>query len=399
MPVDLLSPTFKANPYPIYAQLRESAPIHRVELPDGTGVWLVTRYADAAAVLKDERFIKNWRNAKTQEQIGDLPQLPAGLEMLSHNMLDLDPPDHTRLRALVQKAFTPRLIEQMRPRVQAIADELLDAVADQGAMDLIDVYAFPLPIIIIAEILGVPADDRDKFRAWSNASVSSHTQEDFEKVVPLLLQFADYLRNLFAARRAQPRDDLISALLQAEEQGDTLSEAEVFGMVFLLLVAGHETTVNLIGNGTLALLTHPDQLAKLRADPALIKSTVEELLRYDGPVEQTTERYAREDIAIGDVVIPRGEMVLVVLGSADRDPAHFHDPDTLDITRAESAHLAFGKGIHFCLGAPLARLEGQIALSTLFRRLPNLRLAASPEELEWRPGLVLRGMKHLPVTF
>jgi cytochrome P450 len=398
--VDLFDPEFQANPYPAYAGLRSEAPVHRMTLPDGRGVWLVTRYEDVSAVLKDERFVKDWRNAMTPEQLAQIPPIPEVMKPLTRNMLDTDPPDHERLRSLVQKAFTPRLIERMRPRIQAIADELLDAVQDRGEMDLIDDYAFPLPITVIAELLGVSAEDRNRFREWSNAAVSGDTtQEYMEKVLlPHMQAFTDYLRAMFEEKRKNPKDDLLSALVQAEEAGDKLSEDELLGMVFLLLIAGHETTVNLIGNGMLALLQHPDQLQKLKDDPSLIKPAIEELLRYDGPVETSTERFAREDIAIGGTVIPKGEMVMVVIASADHDPERFADPDELDVTRADNKHLAFGKGIHFCLGAPLARMEGQIAIGTLLRRMSNLRLADPPESLPWRPGMVLRGLKGLPVS-
>ena len=399
--VDLLDPAFKANPYPTYAELRSTAPVHRVELPDGLGIWLITRYDDVLAVLKDERFVKDWRKVLTSEQLAQVPPIPPVMEALSRNMLDMDPPDHQRLRSLVSKAFTPRLIERLRPRVQAIADGLLDAVQDRGEMDLIDDYAFPLPITVIAELLGVPAEDRDSFREWSDAAVSGNTtQEHLDKVlIPHMQAFTDYLHALFEEKRKNPKDDLVSALLRAEEAGDKLSEDELLGMVFLLLVAGHETTVNLIGNGVLALLQHPDQLQKLKDDPSLIKPAVEELLRYDGPVETSTERFAREDVRIGETVIPRGEMVLVVLAAADHDPERFADPDELDITRVDNRHLAFGKGIHHCLGAPLARMEGQIAISTLLARMPDLRLKGSPESLSWRPGLTLRGLRGLPLEF
>jgi cytochrome P450 len=399
--VNLFDPVFKADPYPTYARLRSSAPVHRATLPDGRGVWLITRYEDVLAVLKDERFVKNWRSALTPEQRAEIPTIPEVMKPLSQNMLDTDPPDHERLRALVSKAFTPRLIERMRPRVQAIADGLLDAVQDRGGMDLIDDYAFPLPITVIAELLGVPAEDRNNFREWSDAAVSGNASQEYleEILIPHMQAFTDYLRALFEEKHANPRDDLVSALVQAEEAGDKLSEDELLGMVFLLLVAGHETTVNLIGNGVLALLQHPDQLRKLKDDPSLIKPAVEELLRYDGPVETSTERFAREDVDMGRTVIPRGEMVLVVLAAADHDPERFSDPDNLDITRTDNRHLAFGKGIHHCLGAPLARMEGQIAISTLLGRMPNLRLKGSPESLSWRPGMILRGLRGLPVEF
>ncbi len=399
--VDLFDPTFKNDPYPTYAEMRSTAPAYRVELPDGRGVWMITRYDDALTVLKDRRFVKNFRNALTPEQLAQIPPIPKVMEPLSHNMLDTDPPDHQRLRSLVSKAFTPRLIERQRPRVQAIADSLLDAVQDQGEMDLIDDYAFPLPITVIAELLGVPSEDRNSFREWSNAAVSGNTTQEYleEILIPNMQAFNDYLYALFEEKHANPRDDLVSALVRAEEAGDKLSEDELLGMVFLLLVAGHETTVNLIGNGVLALLLHPDQLQKLKADPALIKPAVEELLRYDGPVESATERYTTEEVEMAGVTIPRGEMVMVVLASADRDPQRFADPDELDITRADNKHLAFGKGIHHCLGAPLARMEGQIAISTLLRRMPELRLAGSPDSLSWRPGMIIRGLRGLPLQF
>jgi cytochrome P450 len=340
-------------------------------------------------VFKDERFVKDYRNALTEEQLAGLPPIPEALRPLTRNMLDTDPPDHARLRSLVQKAFTPRLIEHMRPRIQAIADELLDAVERRGEMDLIDDYAFPLPIIVIAELLGVPAADRDKFREWSDIAVSGDmTQEYVERMLPAMEAFVGYLRVMFEEKRENPGEDLFSKLVGAEEAGDKLTEDELLAMAFLLLVAGHETTVNLIGNGALALLTHPDQLERLRSDPSLIKNAVD-----------STERFAREDVQLGDELIPRGEMVLVVIAAADRDPARFDDPDALDITREDNRHLAFGKGIHHCLGAPLARMEGQIAISTLLRRMPNLRLNEQLETLRWRPGLILRGLHALPVEF
>src|SRR5215217_909708 len=399
--VDLFDPAFKVNPYPTYARLRSTAPVHRAALPDGRGVWLITRYDDVLSVLEDERFVKDWRKVMTPQQLDQVPAIPEVMKPLSRNMLDTDPPDHERLRALVSKAFTPRLIERMRGRVQAITDALLDTVEGQGEMDLIDDYAFPLPVTVIAELLGVPSEDRDRFRQWSDAAVSGNaTQEYMEKIlIPHMQAFTDYLLAMFEEKRKNPEDDLVSALVQAEEAGDKLSEDELLGMVFLLLVAGHETTVNLIGNGVLALLKHPDQLRKLKDDPSLIKLAVEELLRYDGPVETSTERFAREDVDMDGTVIPRGEMVLVVLAAADHDPERFSDPDDLDITRTDNRHLAFGKGIHHCLGAPLARMEGQIAISTLLRRMPNLRLKEPPESLSWRPGMILRGLRGLPVEF
>lgn len=398
--LDVLSPAFKADPYPTYAQLREYAPVYRAVLPDGVPVWIVTRYNDVQAVLKDERFSKNYRRAMTPEQLAQLPPVPDMFLTLNNNLLAHDPPDHTRLRTLVSKAFTPRMVDQLRPRIQQLANDLLDQVQPRGQMDLLTDYAFPLPITVICEMLGIPVADRDQFRRWSNVLVSSTSAlEDAPEVLQAGGEFARYLLALVAERRAAPQADLVSGLIAAEEQGDTLSEDELLGMIFLLLVAGHETTVNLIGNGMLALLQHPDQLAKLKAEPSLIKGAIEELLRYNGPVETSTERFALEDVTLEDVTIAKGDMVLVVLASADRDASQFADPDTLDIERTNNRHLAFGHGIHFCLGAPLARLEGQIAISTLLRRMPKLQLAVPAAELVWRPGLLLRGLQQLPVAF
>jgi cytochrome P450 PksS len=272
-------------------------------------------------------------------------------------------------------------------------------VRPKGRIDLVDDYALPLPATIIADMLGVPSGDRRKFHRWSSRIVSTAARRDILWAIPAAWAFMRYLRKLFEQRRADPRADLITALVQAEEAGDKLSEDELLAMVFLLLIAGHETTVNLLAGGTLALLEHPDQMERLRRDPSLIKPAVEELLRYTSPVELATERFAREDLTIAGTTIPRGEQVLAVIASANRDERQFADPDTLDLTREPNRHLAFGQGEHYCLGAPLARLEGQIALNTLLQRLPNLRRAVAPGSLRWRRGLFLRGLEHLPLTF
>ena len=397
--VNIVSPEFKADPFPLLARLRASEPVYRTALPDKTPVWLVTRYDDVNALLKDERFTKNRRRALTPEQLRQLPWVPPMFRPLERNMLDLDPPDHTRLRALVHKAFTPRLVERMRERIQTLADELLERVARRGEMDLINDYALPLPMTIITEILGVPAGDRDKFHKWSKAVVSLSSPNPTVKVIPSVWMFIRYLRRFFKMRRREPRDDLASALIQAEEAGDRLSEDELLAMVFLLLIAGHETTVNLIGSGVLALLEHPDQMERLRREPSLIKPAVEELLRFTAPVFMTTERYAREDASVLGVTIPRGEMTLGVIGSANRDEAVFENPDELDVTREPNRHLSFGQGIHFCLGAPLARMEAQIAINTLLRRMPDLKLKVPPDSLRWRPSMILRSLDALPVAY
>ncbi|MBI3836984.1 MAG: cytochrome P450 [Planctomycetia bacterium] len=401
MSIDIASSKFKANPYPFYARLRADEPVYRITLADKQPAWLITRYDDVAATLKDERFIKDRLKALTPEQVAKQPWMPRAFQPLARNMLEVDPPDHTRLRALVQKAFTPRLVEQMRERIETLTGELLDVVVRRGQMDLIHDYALPVPTTIIAEMLGVPVKDRHKFHRWSSAILmaSASSWWGTMKIIPHGLAFLRYIRKLVIKRRADPRDDLLTALVQAEEAGQQLSEDELVAMVFLLLLAGHETTVNLIGNGMLALLQNRDQLDRLCRDPALIKPAIEELLRYDSPVETATERRACEDVTVAGVTIPRGELVMAVIASANRDERQFDNPDKLDITREPNKHLSFGLGTHYCLGAPLARLEGQIAVNSLLRRIGDVRLAVAPESLRWRRGLVVRGLLALPVAF
>jgi cytochrome P450 len=401
---DLASSLFKADPYPFYARLRAEAPVWRTTLPDKRAAWLVTRYDDVARVLKDDTFAKDKLNAMDPEQRAKTPWIPGFLKPLERNMLDLDDPDHARLRALVSKAFTPRLIERLRGRIVALCEELLDAMERErrrkGEAELVADYALSLPATVIASLLGVPAEDHAKFHRWSNRLVSVSSKRDMLRAVPAALTFVRYLRKLIEKRRMDPQDDLLTALIRAEESGDSLSEDELLAMAFLLLVAGHETTVNLIASGTLALLERPEQADALRNDPSLVKPAVEELLRYTSPVEMATERYPCEDVEIEGTTIPRGELVLAVLGSANRDERHFEDPDVFDITRDPNRHLAFGRGgVHHCLGAPLARMEGQIAISALLRCFPNLRLAAASESLSWRRGVFLRGLERLPLVF
>jgi cytochrome P450 len=397
-PVDITDATFKANPFPFYAQLRSEAPVFPVTLPTRQRAWLVTRYDDVLHVLKDERFAKNRRNAMTAEQLKKFPWIPPMLKPFEQNMLDLDSLDHTRLRALVHKAFTPRLVEQMRDQIQALTSELLERAEANGSMDLVADFALPLPLTIIGRILGVPVKDNQKFHRWTRTFVSAGTSRNLLPLLSSIIRFTWYLKKLIKERRAHPKDDLITALVQARDGGNQLSNDETLAMIFLLLIAGHETTVNLIGSGMLALLEHPDQLAKLRHEPELIKTALEELLRFVCPVEMATERYAREDITLAGITIPRGEMVLAVIGSANRDPNHFEHPDELDITRKNNRHLSFGQGAHYCLGAPLARLEGQIAISTLIERMPNLRLSIPADQVRWRGGFLLRGLEALPVS-
>jgi cytochrome P450 len=400
---DLASPRFKANPYPFYARLRNEAPVWRTTLRDRRTAWLVTRYEDVAGVLKDRTFAKDQLNAMDLEQRAKTPWMPGFLKPLERNMLDLDDPDHARLRALVSKAFTPRLIERLRGRIEALCEELLDAMerkgGRQGGAELVAAYALPLPATVIAELLGVPTEDHNKFHRWSSRLVSVSSGRDMMRALPAALAFVRYLRKMLERRRIDPKDDLMTALVQAEEAGDKLSEDELLAMGFLLLVAGHETTVNLIASGILALLENRDQMEKLKEDPSLISSAVEELLRYTSPVEMATERYASEDVEIAATTIPRGELVLAVLGSANRDERHFEDPDALDLARDPNRHLAFGRGgVHHCLGAPLARLEGQLAIAAFLRRFPEASLAVTPDSLRWRRGLFLRGLERLPLV-
>ncbi len=401
---DLYSDAFRATTHETYAAMREHDPILRQPGLDGeTPIWFLTRYEDVVAMLlDDERFVLDPALALTPEELEAQPSpIPPELnELINRHVLTTDGDDHRRLRRLVAKAFTPKMVEQLRPRIQVIADVLIDDIEEKGEADLVDSYAFPLPIIVIAELLGIPAVDRDRFRVWSNTFVSPSLGEDaLDVFLEHTQQFLTYLTQLFERRRADPADDLVSALLQAEEQGDSLKENELFSMMILLIIAGHETTVSLIANAVLALLTHPEELERLRRDPALVPAAVEELLRYESPVERTITRWAATDVELGGRSIERGELVIAVLGSANRDASRFPNADKLDLDREDVRHVGFGRGKHFCLGAPLARIEAEIALTTLLRRLPGLRLATEPGELAYRPIPLFRSLVALPVAW
>lgn len=398
---DFLSPAFKADPFPFYARLREHAPVAPGPRLRGRPTWLVTRYDDVASLLKSDEFAKNPKNALTPEQQRRTPWTPPMLRpLVESNLLSHDPPDHTRLRTLVHAAFTPRMVERMHEQTHDLAHELLDRMQGEGGpVDLIEAFALPLPITIIGRILGVPERDNARFHRWTGALVAAGAGRGALFKVPAIVQFMRYLRRLIERRTLEPRDDLVSALVQARDADDRLSDDEVLAMIFLLLSAGHETTVNLIASGTLALLEHHREWQRLRDDPTLGKSAVEELLRYVSPAETATERYARSDLTIAGTRIPRGALVLGVIASANRDAARFDDPERLDIGRENNRHLAFGQGIHYCVGAPLSRLEGRIAFTALAERLPDLRLAVPPSRLRWRSTMVLRGLEALPVTF
>jgi cytochrome P450 len=411
---------FKERAFPIYAAMRARGPVDRVPMPDGRQLLLVTRYDEASEFLKDhERFVNDPLHAMTEDEYAQLFQeVTEGLtpeqqelaertdRILGRHLLSVDPPDHSRLRRLVAIPFTPRYIEGLRSRIQAIADELLDAVEErtraQGRreMELIDDFAYPLPLTVIAEMLGIPLADRAMFREWSHAAVSfTPADRSNPETTAKLIDFIAYLLGLVAEKRANPGDDLLSGLVQAEAEGDKLSEDELLSMMFLLIVAGHETTVNLIGNGTLALFEHPSDHDRLRRRPELLKSAIEEMLRYYGPVETSLSRYVREDTEFAGEPMRRGEQIMALLASANRDGSRFPHPERFDISREPNRHLAFGTGIHSCLGAALARLEGQVAFATLLARFPRLALAIARVDVKWRDATFLRGLTRLPVTF
>lgn len=393
-------PEYLANPYPLYHQLRAISPVFWDE--GLGGAWAITNHEDVMAGLRDSRFTAE-RIDITADWIPE--EMRATLEQpiyaLARQMLFLDPPDHTRMRSLVSRAFTPRMIEKLRPRIQQIVDELLEPIQAKGRMEVISEFSYPLPAIVIAEMLGVPAKDRDRFSLWTDHFGRLLDTRDitFEALVESLTgvnEFMEYFRVIINQQRKEPQDNLMQAMLDAEEQGDALSENEILANCVLILAAGHGTTTHLIGNGLVALLRHPKQMELLRANPSLLPSAVAELLRYDSPV-QITSRTAKEDLHIQGVEIKAGQRVVFSLGAANHDPAQFAQPDTLDIRRTENRLMSFGQGIHFCLGAQLARVEAEIAFGSLLKRCAQLRLES--ETVEWFPSNAFRGVVELPVAF
>ena len=389
--LDPFLPEHRDDPYPVYQRLRELAPVLR----GPRGAWLVTRHAEAAAVLRDPRF-----SVDVGKLAGGPPPDLGPARQTGALLLFLDPPDHSRLRALVAKAFTPRVAEALRPRVEQLVADLLDQVDGKDGFDVIASLAYPLPVAVICELLGVPREDRERFKGWSSDAsrlLDSGLDADAQlRGMTAALGLIQYFDGLFEERRtAEPGDDLLSALVAAEEAGDRLTADELRATTVLLFLAGHETTMNLIGNGLYALLRHGDQLERWRAEPALARTAVEELLRWDSPV-QVTARIATSDVELGGVTVAPGEQVVVLLGAANRDPAVFAAPDRLDLGREPNRHLSFSAGVHFCLGASLARVEGQVALGALLQRMPDLELA-EPAPV-WREHLVLRGLKALRVA-
>jgi cytochrome P450 len=387
-----------ADPYPVFRRLRVEDPVHWSEILGG---WVLTRYEDVKAGLYDPRLSSDRITPFLEHHGRGRPEVQELGQLIGRWVVFTDPPTHTRLRQLMNTAFTSRAVERLRPKIQEVIDDLLGRIEEHGRMDAIRDFAYPLPVIVIAGMLGVPVHDRDRLKAWSDelalfVGSSLNASDKYERARRGVAEMTDYFRDLVTARRRQPRDDLISSLGAAEERGAVLSEDEMVATCVLLLFAGHETTTNLIGNGLLALLGHPDQLQALRHDPGLAPSAVEELLRYEGPTQAQT-RVAREDIELNGRNIRQGDRVFLMLSAANRDPARFPEPDRLDLRRPDNHHVAFGHGIHFCIGAPLARLEGQIALTTIVRRLTDLTLLTDTPE--WLDSLVFRGVRSLPVGF
>ncbi|MER5343441.1 cytochrome P450 [Streptomyces mirabilis] len=381
------------HPYAVYDRLRDTAPVHRVAGTDGNPAWLVTRYEDVREALANPLLSMDKKHA--------LPGSYQGLSLppaLDANLLNMEAPDHTRIRRLVVRAFTSRRIEQLRTPVRETADRLLDALGPHGSADLMTAYAAPLPITVICDLLGIPGEYRRDFRAWTDVLVAPDPTRPgaAKEAVAAMLGF---LTQLLADKRKKPADDLLSDLIAVRDEGDRLTEDELMSLAFLILFAGYENTVQLIGNAILGLLTHPDQLAALRANPERFPNAVEEFARHEGPALLAIRRFPVEDVTIGAVTVPAGETVLLSLAAANRDPARFPDPERLDLGRDASGHLALGRGIHYCVGAPLARLETEIAVSALLERLPDLALDTDPAELRWRPSLRARGLLALPVTY
>jgi pimeloyl-[acyl-carrier protein] synthase len=395
---NLLGPGMVADPYPVYHRLRAADPVHWHE---PFQAWVLTRYDDVLPALHDLRLSSD--RAGHIEEIIKHGEFHPLFSLVGKRMNFTDPPQHTRLRRIVSKAFTPHAVAALRPRIQAYVDQLLDRVERQGRMDVIADLAFPLPATVILGLLGVPVEARDRIKAWSDDFMlvlsnnpSTIPVESYAHAAEAAGRLTEHFSRLVAERRKTPQDDLLTILVHAEDEGDRLTEEELYATANVLMVAGHETTTNLIGNGLLALLRHPDELRRLHREPALIPQAIEEMLRYDSPVQLVT-RLVHEDMAVGGKTLRQGQLVHLMLGAANRDPQHFTDPDRLDLTRTPDKHLAYGQGIHYCLGAALARLEGHVAFETLLRRMPELRLGA--ETPEYHENFNLRGLKSLSVLF
>lgn len=394
--IETLSEDFFADPHAYYRRWRAQGPVLRVRYPGGVPQWLIIGYAEARAALADPRLHKDITEmaAMSRRKDPDVVLDPQSIALAAH-MLNSDPPDHTRLRKMVNKAFTTRRVAALRPRIEQITGALLDEMAGHDEVDLVQAFATPLPVTVICELLGVPFADRKDFQYWTKVLVGA--TGNTEERIRCSAEMTRYLSAQIQLKRAEPGDDLLSGLVQARDNDDQLTEQEVISMAFLLLVAGHETTVNLIANGTYALVRNESQFAALRADPSGIPAAIEEFLRYESPIDWATTRFTAEPVRIGEVEIPAGEFVYIALSAANRDPARYSDPDQLDLTGDPAGHLAFGHGIHFCVGAPLARLEAEIAFTALLHRFPHLHLATDPTTLTWQSSVLIRGLTTLPV--
>ena len=397
--VDIYSAAHKRDPFPLYALLRSEAPVFEVRVPVLKRAWLMTRYDDVVLSLRNSsKFVKDPHNAGLKSPKSMPWWTPASLKALSENMLDLDDPAHRRLRVLINKAFSRARIEQLRSRIEILAEDLVERMRAKPKPDLMDDFALPLPLTVISELLGLPEEAGPRFRRWTSVFLDARSELRMALSLPSIFALMRYLRRLIALRRRDPKDDLISALIAAEDGGDRLSESELIAMLVLLIIAGHETTVNLIGSGTLALLENQGEKARLAGDFSLMGTAVDELLRFTAPVETATERYAAQDIDMHGVTIRRGDVVLPVIASANRDAEKFAEADRLDLARKPNPHVAFGDGVHFCVGSHLAKMEAEIAFGCLLRRLPDLRLAGPARELQWRATPIVRGLRSLPVV-
>jgi cytochrome P450 len=399
-PYDIFSPQTRSD-YAKLAHLRRQDPVYCVTVPNwGTRHWFLTRFEDCNDFLRDNRFGRDLHIRLPEHILEYWPKPPESEQLFERHLLGVDPPDHTRMRGLVHKAFTPRVIGRLQDRAQEVTDQLIDAVQDDGKMDLVEQFAFLIPITMISEMLGVPVADRNRFRDWVRMLFFAQGNE--EKRMVAGMEFMQYMHQRIDERRQQPREDILSGMVHASEEGDMLNAQELMSMIFLLLTAGYETTVHLISTGVYLLLTNPDQLELFRSamdtDEALVKSAIEEIVRYAGPAQSNLLRWAWEDVQIGSKMIRQGDSVTALLHAANHDPEVFEEPERFDITRSPNKHLGFGAGVHYCLGAPLARMEGSVAIPTLLRRLPELELAIAPDEVEWY-STALYGPAELPVQF
>ena len=399
LPIEFNEAVFRSNPYPVYAKMRKSAPVHQMKAIFGQPAYLITRYEDVVSSLKDPRFSNDYRLNPTRGNMSSVWWMPKVFTILQEGMLTNDDPIHQRQRNLVHLAFTPKRIEKITSRIEEVTQALLDQAEKKNSIDLIHDFALPLPLTIISDLMGVPEKERQGFYRAVNPFLESMTGNPLRMLaqIPNANHLMRFFEKMIALRRVDPQDDLISALVQAEQSGERLNQDELLSMIFLLLLAGHETTVNLIGNGTLALLEFPAQRKLLHDRPEIIDKAIEELLRYGNPVEHGTNRFLTEEVTLHGVTMPKQSAILLMLASANRDENAFENADQLILERSPNRHISFGLGVHYCLGAPLARLEGKIAISALIQRFPNMALTIRPDQVPWRTAVAVRGVKSLPI--